>query len=64
MTRFGFGKKEFEQLADLMADAILKNKNVKEEVKKLRSNFTDLKYCFTDEEIEAGLNKLAHSIHL
>ncbi|MGE5629890.1 MAG: glycine cleavage system aminomethyltransferase GcvT [Caulobacteraceae bacterium] len=64
MTRFGFGKKEFEQLAELMADVILRNKNVKEEVKKLRSNFTDMKYCFTDEEIVASLDKLARSIHL
>lgn len=62
MTRFGFGKKEFEQLAEIMADAVLKNKNVKEEVKKLRSDFTSLKYCFTDDEAAAGLNKLAGNI--
>ena len=64
MTRFGFGRKEFEQLAEIMADIILRNKNVKEDVKKMRSTFTSMKYCFTDEEIAAGLNKLACSIHL
>lgn len=64
MTRYGFGKKEFEQLAEIMADVILRSKNVKEDVKKMRSNFTSMKYCFTDEEIVAGLNKLARSIHL
>ncbi len=59
MVRFGFDKKEFEQLAEIMADVILRNKNVKEAVKKLRSQFTAMKYCFTDEEIVEGLNKLA-----
>jgi aminomethyltransferase len=62
MVRFGFGKKEFEQLAEIMADVILRNKNVKEDVRKMRSEFTNMKYCFTDEEIVAGLNKLARSI--
>lgn len=64
MTRFGFGRKEFEQLAELMADVILRNKDVREEVKKLRSSFTEMKYCFTDEEIVACLDKLARSIHI
>lgn len=62
MTRFGFGKKEFEQLSEIMADAILRNKDVREDVKKLRSGFTNLKYCFTDEEIVDGLNKLQSTI--
>lgn len=64
MTRFGFGRKEFEQLAELMADCLLRNRNVKEDVKKLRSSFTEMKYCFTDEEIMESVNKLARSIHL
>lgn len=58
MTRFGFGKQEFEQLAAIMADVVLRNKNVKEEVKKFRSNFRSMKYCFTDDEVLAGLRKL------
>ena len=62
MTRFGFGKKEFDQLAEIMADAILRNKNVKEDVKKLRKDFTSLKYCFTDDEAAESLNKLAGNI--
>ncbi len=58
MTRFGFGYKEFEQTAEYIADVVLKNKNVKEEVAKLRGNFTGLQYCFTDEEITKSLEKL------
>jgi len=64
MTRFGFGKQEFEQLAEIMADVILRNKNVREDVKKLRGAFTSMKYCFTDEETISGLNKLTRGIHL
>ncbi|WP_094604898.1 Aminomethyltransferase [Sporomusa silvacetica DSM 10669] len=58
MTRFGFGYKEFEQTAEYIADIVLKNKNIKEEVAKLRGNFTDLKYCFTDEDITKSLENL------
>lgn len=63
MTRFGFGKKEFEQLAEAMADVILRNKNVTEDIKKMRSDFTSMKYCFTDEEIVISLNKLGSCIY-
>ncbi|CQR73717.1 Aminomethyltransferase [Sporomusa ovata DSM 2662] len=58
MTRFGFGNKEFEQTAEYIADIVLKNKNIKEEVAKLRGNFTDMKYCFTDEDITKNLENL------
>lgn len=58
MTRFGFGKEEFEQTAEYIADIVLRNKNVKKEVEKLRSNFTEMKYCFTDEDIKEQLKKL------
>lgn len=62
MTRFGFGKQQFEQLAEIMAEVVIRNKNVKEEVKKLRSNFTEMKYCFTDDEVLASLSKLAEAL--
>jgi len=64
MTRFGFDQQEFEQLAELMADVILRKKNVKDEVKQLRSAFTHLKYCFTDEEILSSLNRLARGLQV
>ncbi|AKL96437.1 aminomethyltransferase GcvT [Clostridium aceticum] len=64
MVRFGFDKKEFEQLAEIIADIVLRNKDAKEDVKKLRSGFTSMKYCFTDEEIGTSLNKLVKGIHL
>ncbi len=62
MTRFGFGTKEFEQTAALMADVILRNKDVIDDVKQLRSNFTELKYCFNDDDIMAQLDKLKSTL--
>ena len=62
MTRFGFGDKEFAETAGLMADVILRNKDVKEEVTKLRGNFTKLNYCFDDEAIAAQLEKLKSTL--
>lgn len=58
MTRFGFGPREFEQTAELIADVILRNKDVGEDVKKLRGEFTEMKYCFTDAEILKKLDEL------
>jgi aminomethyltransferase len=59
MTRFGFGKKEFERTAELMAGLILEGKSIKEEVKKLRADFTAMQYCFTDDDVVAELDQLA-----
>ena len=62
MTRFGFGKKEFEQLAAIMADCILRGKDVREDVIRLRSNFTEMKYCFSDDEFETALAGFAAKV--
>ncbi|MGD9473679.1 MAG: glycine cleavage system aminomethyltransferase GcvT [Eubacteriaceae bacterium] len=58
MTRFGFSFEEFKQTAKLMADVILRNKEVKDDVVELKQNFKTLKYCFTDEDIMKQLDKL------
>ena len=59
MTRFGFGEQEFALLADLMADVILRGKNVASEVQKLRAGYTDMRYCFNDAETAAALEAFA-----
>jgi aminomethyltransferase len=59
MTRFGFGPKEFEQLANLIADCVLRNKPIAAEVAKLRAGYTTLGYCFSDEEVSKALDALA-----
>lgn len=45
MTRFGMKEKDFEILAGLMAEVIRKNKPVKDEVKRYRQGFVEMKYC-------------------
>ena len=59
MTRFGVGPKEFEQLANLMADCILRNQPIAAEVTKLRAGYTTLGYCFSDKAVNAALDALA-----
>lgn len=58
MTRFGFGPQEFEEVAELMADCVFREKNVREEVNKLRSRFTKMHYCFDDQSMEDALGHL------
>ncbi|MDR0357319.1 MAG: glycine cleavage system protein T, partial [Clostridiales Family XIII bacterium] len=62
MTRFGFGKKEFEKAAELISALLLRGVEIKEDVKKLRSEFVDMRYCFTDADIVAELDRLANKM--
>jgi glycine/serine hydroxymethyltransferase len=50
MTRFGMKEKDFETLSRLVADVILRKKQVSSEVEQLRSNFLRMQYCLTPEE--------------
>ena len=59
MTRFGFGKEEFAKLASLMADCILRGKDIREDIIKLRSENLQMRYCFSDAEIDEALEELA-----
>ena len=59
MTRFGFEAKDFDKLAGLMADCILRGTDVKEEVQKLRGEHLEMRYCFDDAEIDQVLEELA-----
>ena len=59
MTRFGFGEAEFKKLAGLMADCILRNKDVSEDVSKFRSEYTTMRYCFDDKEVVDALEEFA-----
>ena len=61
MTRFGFGKDEFAKLAHLIAECVLLGADVKEEVSRLRADFTDMRYCFSDAETEAMLQSFAQA---
>ena len=62
MTRFGMAEKDFEGLADLIAEVILKNKKMKEEVKRFRQNFLQMKYCLPLKEALPLASKIMRSI--
>ena len=64
MTRFGFGFEEFDKLAELMADCILRGKEVGDEVTKLRGGYTRMHYCFDDEEMLNALESFSAKIGL
>ena len=59
MTRFGFDAAAFEELSGLMADCILRGKEVGDEVAKLRGKYQEMRYCFSDSEVEAAMENLA-----
>ena len=58
MTRFGMVEKDFETLAGLMAEVILEDKAVVEEVKRLRGQFVEMRYCFNEKEYEGAMQRL------
>ncbi|MEH0020286.1 MAG: glycine cleavage system aminomethyltransferase GcvT [Desulfobacter sp.] len=62
MTRFGMKEPDFQALAALMADHILKNSNVGDAVKALRSSFVEMQYCFTPEEVGVTMADLTKGI--
>jgi glycine/serine hydroxymethyltransferase len=45
MTRFGMKEKDFDVLAGYIADAVIRNKPVKEEIRKYREGFLEMLYC-------------------
>lgn len=62
MVRFGFGKDEFKKLAGMIADCVLHKKNVKDDVIKMRKDYTQMKFCFSDSDVENALNELTKSL--
>lgn len=59
MTRFGFGPQEFDKLAQIMADCILRGKEVKEDIVGLRAGYRQMKYCFDENQVAEALDGLA-----
>jgi len=62
MTRFGMKEKDFAELAGLMADCILKNRPVKEEVTRLRSRFLQMQYCLPEEKARPLIQELLGAV--
>jgi len=62
MVRFGFTFDDFAKLAALMADCILRNKDISEDVAKLRSQHLEMQYCFKGAEFDAALEALVANL--
>jgi len=50
MTRFGMKEEDFQELAGYMANVILRNRTIKEEIIHFRSPFTQMRYCLPEEK--------------
>jgi aminomethyltransferase len=58
MTRFGMKEEDFQELAGYIAESILKNRSVAEEVARFRSNFSQMQYCLPEEEARPLIQEL------
>jgi aminomethyltransferase len=62
MTRFGMDAEAFGEVAELMAAVILRDADVTEDVARLRSRFTELRYCFTPDDATPAIERLARDL--
>ena len=62
MTRFGMKEKDFDVLSGLIADVVMRNKDVKEEVKEFRKNFLEMKFCLPPKEAVPLASKILSSV--
>ena len=62
MTRFGMQPADFQELAGLLAEAILRDGAVKEQVVGLRSRFLELQFCFRETDYEQVADELQRSL--
>ncbi len=58
MTRFGMGPDDFAEVARLMAAVVNDGAAVADEIKRLRSGFRELGYCFKGPEFDPLLQRL------
>jgi glycine/serine hydroxymethyltransferase len=50
MTRFGMTGKDFDVVAGLIADCVIRNRRVKDDVAAFRRKFSEMKYCLPTAE--------------
>ena len=58
MTRFGMEEKDFEELAGLIHEVVVKEKDPGENVKSFRRRFSDMRFCFSEKEFDPLIEKL------
>jgi glycine/serine hydroxymethyltransferase len=62
MTRFGMKENDFDRLSGFIADVIIKQKDVKEEVKKFRHDFLEMRFSLPVEEAVPIAARIINSI--
>jgi len=62
MTRFGMKEEDFDELSGLIADVVIKDQKVKEEVKRLRERFLQMKFCLSPKEALPIASRIIKSI--
>jgi glycine/serine hydroxymethyltransferase len=62
MTRFGMKEKDFRELAGYMAELILNNRAVGEEIARFRANFTQMEYCLPEEKVRPLIQELLNTL--
>jgi len=62
MTRFGMMEKDFDGLAGYIADAVIRNRPVKDEVRKTREGFLEMRYCLPVQDALPAAAKVFASI--
>ena len=58
MTRFGMKERDFPELAGYIAESILKNRPIADEVARFRPNFCQMRYCFPEENARPLIREL------
>lgn len=62
MTRFGMKEEDFKELAEYMADVILSEKDISQQVSSFRERFTKMQYCLPEEQAKPLVNELIDSL--
>jgi len=62
MTRFGMKEKDFQELAEYLADVILNKKDVSQKVSSFREKFTKMQYCLPEERARPLVDELLDSL--
>jgi glycine/serine hydroxymethyltransferase len=62
MTRFGMKEKDFDVLSGLIAEVVIRNKDIKEDVKEFRKNFLEMKFCLPPKEAVPLASKILSSV--
>lgn len=62
MTRFGMKEADFDKLSGLIADVIMKEKKLREEVREFRQNFLQMKFCLAPDDAIPVISKIIKSV--